>query len=225
MPALPGYIPARDTDFAAWIFNFADLLTGAPATFGLLASDALAVQNAADAWAVAYNLAITPTTRTPVTVADKDTSRTMATATVRPYAIQISLNPGVLTADKVAIGVNPRTSLPQPIAAPTTYPIVTAANAAPLEMTIRYADSGGAPTSKAKPYGAVQLQLYANASATPILDPTLLPLKGNFTKSPATIAWDTSDVGKQAYIAGRWVTRKGLLGPFGPIAVLTVAGT
>lgn len=225
MPALPPYIPPRDADFNNWIDNFSTLLTAAPATYGLLASDATAVASLNSTWAAAYALAVNPSTRTPVTVAAKDTARITAQAGIRPYAVQISLNPGVLVDDKIAIGVNPRTSTPTPITTPTTWPIVTLASGAPLQQIVRYRDYTSSPTSKGKPYGVVALQLFAKASTTPILDPTLLPLKATLTKSPGTIDWISADAGMQAYVAGRWITRKGLVGPSGPIGVLTITGS
>ncbi len=222
MPALPPYIPPRDTDMASWSDNFSTLLTAAPGTYGLLASDALTVAAVVTPWLAAYALAINPSTRTPVSVAAKDDARTAMLAVVRQYAIQISLNAGVLTSDKIAIGVNPRVTDPVPIATPTTQPIVTIPSAASLTHVIRFRDETSSPTVKSKPYGVTQLQLYASASATAITDPTALAFKKVLTKAPSLIEWDPADAGKVAYYAGRWQTRTGKVGPWGPIVSMTI---
>lgn len=223
MPALPPYIPARDTDFNNWLANFSTLLTANPPLYGLTPVDAVAVAAAAADWLVAYNAAIDGTTRGPFTIANKDTTRTATEAIVRPYAQAISNNAGVLVADKVAIGVNPRTNTPTKIAAPTTNPVLSIFSAIQLVHQLRYRDELASPTVKAKPYGVLQVQLYATASATPITDPAALDFVGGFTKSPLQVEWQAGDAGKVAYYAARWVTRTGLVGPWSPVVSFTVA--
>lgn len=223
MPALPPYIPPRDADLATWADNFSDLITAAPGTYGLLAGDATAIAAVVNPFLAAYTLAVNPSTRTPVTVGDKDDARTAMLALVRQYAVQISLNAGVLTADKIAVGVNPRTSTPSPIADPTTSPVLSIVSAPPLTHVLRYRDEEASPSVKAKPYGVTQLLLYGTASATPITDQDALDFKGAFTKAPSLVEWAPADAGKQAYYAGRWMTRRGLVGPWSAIVNFTIA--
>lgn len=222
MPQVAPYIPPKDADLANWADNFTTRLTAAPGLFGLLASDAAAVAAVVTPFLTAYTAAINPSTRTPVTIAAKDTDKIGMLSLVRQYAIQISLNAGVLTSDKIDIGVNPRTTTPAPITNPTTQPIVTIASAISLGHVIRFRDELSSPTVKSKPYGVTQLQLFASASATPIPYPTGLAFKSVLTKAPAIITWDPSDGGKVAYYAGRWQTRSGLVGPWGPIVSMTI---
>src|SRR5262249_27678925 len=153
----------------------------------------------------------------------KNDARIALLATVRPYAQLVANNAAVSSSDKLALGINPRTSVPTPIATPTTNPVLTIDTATPLGHVLRYRDSIGSPTSKGKRYGAVQIQVFAVTSATPITDPTLLPLKLATTKSPALVSWDAGDAGKTAYYAARWITRTGKVGPFSPIINFIVA--
>jgi hypothetical protein len=223
MPALPPYIPAQDVNLATWADNFSDLITAGPATYGLLAGDATAIAAVVTPFLSAYSLAVNPSTRTPVTIADKDDAKIAMLALVRQYAVQISLNAGVLTADKIAVGVNPRTSTPTPIATPTTSPVVTIVSAPPLQHILRYRDEMSSPTVKAKPYGVTQILIYATASATPITDQNALDFKGAYTKAPSLIEWQPEDAGKQAYYAGRWMTRAGKVGPWSSVTNFTIA--
>lgn len=223
MPALPPYIPPTDADLANWAANFNTLITASPGTYGLLTSDATAISAVTTPFLTAYSAAINPPTRTPVSVAVKDTQKINMLATLRPYAIQISLNAGVLTSDKIAVGVNPRTSTPLPIAAPTTSPIISIVSATNLQHVLRARDETSSPSVKAKPYGVTQMLCFAAASATPITDPDLLPYKLTCTKFPVVLPWDYENAGKVAYYAARWATRTGLLGPWSPIVNFTVA--
>lgn len=224
MPAPAPYIPNKDSLLNTWAQNFSGLITATPATYGLVAGDATTIAGAYTTFNTAYLAAINPSTRTPQQVSAKNTAKVTLLATVRPYAVTISLNAGVSSANKIALGVNPRTSVPTPITAPTTAPVLTLVSAPPLQHICRYRDETASPSVKSKPYGVVQVQIYATASATPVTNPALLDFKGVSTKSPFLVAWDSGDKGKQAYYAARWITRKGLVGPWSTVVDFTVAG-
>jgi len=186
-------------------------------------ADAVAIAAPTTAFQNALDDASSPYTRTPVTIGIKDDAKIALLALLRPYAVQISLNAGVLSSDKIAVGVNPRTSTPTPIATPTTNPVIAIIAAYPLQHVLRFRDETSSPTVKAKPYGVTQIQVFASASTTPITDPALLAFKTVDTKSPTLISWLAGDAGKTAYYAARWQTRAGLVGPFSPIVSFTVA--
>jgi hypothetical protein len=222
MPALPPYIPTKDSAFDAWANNFATLIDANPPLYGLNSTDAAAIEAAYIQWNTAYLLVTSPSTKTRSTVAAKDTARITALATLRPYAQGIANNAGVTPANKTALGLNPRTSTPVPITAPTTNPVLTVTQSMSLQTVIRYRDSIASPSVKSKPYGVIQLQLFGVLSATPITDPTALQLLNVYTKSPLIQTWPAGSGGKTAYVAGRWLTKKGLIGPWSPIISTTV---
>ena len=224
MPQLPPYIPSRNANFVAWLANFSTLITASPGTYGLVAGDATAIAAQNTAIAAGYALITSPSTKTAATVAAFNTEKVNALALVRPYAVTISLNAGVSSANKTALGVNPRTSVPTPITTPTTAPTLTAQSTSTAGTILRYRDSTSSPSVKSKPYGVTSLQLYAMTSATAITDPATLPYIGPVTKSPYTLSLGSGAAGKIAYIAGRWVTRKGLVGPWSSIISYVVAG-
>jgi hypothetical protein len=216
------YIPARDADFQNWANNFSTRITATPGTFGLISADAVAIAAAYATWNAAYLLAINPSTRTPVTVADKDTARINAQAIMRPYAQAISQNAGVTVDDKIDVGVNPRTNGPTPVAAPTSAPVLSLIAGTYLQHLLRYRDEGAPATSRAKPPNVLQIQIYAAASSVVVTDPAVLPLKAVATKVPVTIAWDSADRGKPAYYSSRWITRTGLVGPWSDLQSIIV---
>jgi hypothetical protein len=143
-------------------------------------------------------------------------------AVLRPVAQNISLSPAVESGDKVAIGVNPRTSTPQPVTAPTTYPVLTIQAGAAWQLYVRYRDSAASPSVKSKPYGVQSVALVYLVSATPITDPTMLTSRINATKSPILLQFDASAGGKQCYLAAQYLCRNGKVSGFGPIVSFTV---
>lgn len=216
MPALPSYIPARNANLVAWAQNFSTLITASPATYGLTAGDATAIAAQYAALAADYALITSPATKTAQTVSAFNTQKITALALFRPYAQAVSLNAGVSSAAKTALGVNPRTSTPTPITSPTTNPVLTVQSASTAGIIVRYRDSVASVSVKAKPYGVIGMLLYAKASAAAITDPTTLSYEGTQTKSPLTLSMPAT-AGMVVYMAGRWVTKKGLIGPWSPI--------
>lgn len=224
MGQLAPYIPQTDAAFGPWLQNFSTLITAAPATYGLMAADATTIAGEYTAWATAYALVASPSTKTASTVSAKNSTKVSVLAIVRPYAQTISLNAGVSTGAKTAVGVNPRTSVPTPITAPTTTPVLTAQSTSTAGTILRYRDATASPSVKSKPYGVTQCQIFAMASATAITDPTLLDFQEVATKSPIQLALGAPAAGKTIYFAARWQTRKGLIGPWSPIISYVVAG-
>ena len=202
------YLPSKDADFDTWLTNFSTLLTAAPPTYGLVAGDAVIVAGVTTPWSAAYAAAINPGTRTSVTIADKDAARNTATATVRPYAVGISLNSGVTNADKTAIGVNLPNTGRTPIPPPTTVPALTLVGAIHFQQTIAYRDTA-TPTTKAKPAGATGCEIRATIQVGPAINPEVaLPLTVA-TKSPVVNSFTAPDVAKTCTYWARWVTRSG----------------
>jgi hypothetical protein len=218
------YIPVKNAALLSWSLNFSTLITAAPATYGLTTGDATAIAAQYTALAAAYALITSPSTKTATTVSAYNTEKIIALSIFRPYAQTVSLNAGVSSANKTALGVNPRTSVPLPITAPTTNPVLTTISTSTAGTILRYRDSVASPSVKSKPYGVIAVQLFGMTSATAVTDPTTLPYIANQTKSPWTTALGSPSAGKTAYFAARYITRKGLTGPWSPIVNCIVAG-
>ena len=204
----PTYIPGPDGAFATWLQNFSTLLTAAPTDYGLTAPNAVTVATENTAFQAAYTSASDPSTRTSATVAAKDAARVSAEAVVRPFAVLISLNAGVTDEAKVDIGVTVRTTVPTPIPPPLTSAALALVAGAPLAHTLRYFDTS-TPTTKAKPFGAVALQVVRSVGVAPAVDPSVCPFLDLWTKSPNVSGFSAGDQGKVATYFCRWVTRGG----------------
>ena len=224
MPALAPYIPPKQAQFNAWLNNFSTLLSASPGTYNCTTTQADSVAAATATWNTQYAIITSPSTKTPAAISAKNDARTTALLTVRPIAQQISKDAAVATTDKTAIGVNPNTSVPTPITAPTTAPVLTIQSSASYGVILRYRDATASPSVKAKPYGVIGCQIWALPSATPVTDPTLLSFNQQATKSPTTVTMGSTNLGKTVYSAARWATRTGLVGPWSAIINYTIAG-
>lgn len=218
------YIPPKDADFSNWAANFSALITTNPGLYGLVTADATTISTTNAAWAAAYALVTSPSTKTAATVQAKNTEKVIANQLFRSYGQMIANNAAVSSSNKIALGLNPRTSTVTPITTPTTYPVLTAQSTSTAGTIVRYRDATASPSVKSKPYGVTAMILYASTSLTPITDPTTLTFIDLFTKSPLTLSLGSGSAGKTVYMAGRWVTRKGLLGPWSSIISYVVAG-
>lgn len=201
------YIPAKDADFNDWLTNFSALLTASPGTYGLLAGDAVLVAAQQSAFAAALTLSTDPSTRSSVTVADKDAARASAEFVVRPYAVQISMNPSVTNGDKVSIGVTVRSNTPTPVPAPVTPPTISLLMAQPLTQQLMIRPVGS--TSKAKPPGCIAIEVARTVGTVPATDPAQLRIVGQYGKTPLIQEFDSADVGKMVTYAARYRTRSG----------------
>lgn len=205
-----GYIPARDADFNTWLLNFSTLLTASPTTYGLTAPDAVLVAAQQTAFAAALTAATDPATRTPVTVAAKDAARASAEFVVRPYAVQISLNPAVTNGNKTAIGVTVRTTTPTPVPAPVTPPAIELLMAQPLTQQLQIRPVGS--VNKAKPPGCIAIEIARSVGTMAATDPSQLAIIGQYGKTPLIQTFDSGDQGKIVTYAARYRTRSGPAG-------------
>ena len=219
----PPYIPPQLAQFDTWLQNFTTLLTATPADFGLTAPDAVICAAQYTAFHAAYLAGTNPGTRTSATVAAMNGARVTAIATIRPYAQQISKNMSVLDADKIAIGVNLPNNAPVPIPPITDVPSLIVQPSAPGTTVFQYRQ-GADPTSKAKPFGAVGLELWRNIGAVAATSPDQCTLIATLTKTPQQIDNSPATNGQIMTFFCRWTTLSGPQGKAqkGPWSLPTV---
>lgn len=210
---MASYIPTRDVDLAPWLTNFSTLITAAPATYGLQPSDATAISTVVDAYEAAYTISSNPSTRTPATIAAKDSAKGAALPIVRLYAQTIKLNQGVSNENKIALGIHINDAGPSPVPVPTSLPLLTITGARHLFQEIKI-QATETPTSKAKPAGVLGALIFTTVGTTVATDPDVSPFKALNTKTPTQLEFTSDQVGKIATTWARWYNRKGQLGPW-----------
>jgi hypothetical protein len=217
------YIPKADAAALDWMINFRDLIGQNYAAYGLEAGDAQAVRDAVDPFAAAYATAQAPATRTRPSIAAKDAARRAAEATCRRYAQMLKTNFALTAQQKTALGLNVGSASHAPLAPPDTSPLLTIIGATPLAHTLRYADAA-TPARRAKPAGAMQLQLHRVVGPAAAKSPQQAAFYRAFTRRPLEVTFSAADQGQVATYFARWATRTGLTGPWSLPVHMTVAG-
>lgn len=213
------YIPRSDSGARDWMQTFAGRIEAQPDRFGLSPADAKAIRRAVDAYDAAYVLANSVETRTKKTVCEKDQARNSAEQICRQFASLIKMSGGVSDADKIAIGVRPVNRGRSPITCPQTSPLINVIACTPGAQTLWYRDSM-TPDSSAKPFGATELQLFVAISDELMAPRDEAKLVGKFTRNPISVSFKAADGGKRATYYGRWVSRRGEVGPWsGPVCM------
>lgn len=215
------YIPAQDGQLDTWAQNFSATIAANPATYGLAAADATTITAAYTSYHAAYILLTSPATKTPTNVAAKDVAKAASLIVFRTYAQIVQNNAGVTNSAKAAAGLTVRSTARTPIPAPTTTPIVAFVSGQPGTSNLGYADAAS-PTTKAKPFGAIQMELWYDVPATGSPSLANATFAGLETKSPFAFATPSGATGKTIGVWGRWTTRRGLTGPWS--SVLSIIG-
>lgn len=207
------YIPAKDADFRNWATTFASRLSANPALYMLTPAQAASIQQVVDDFVAAYEIAVDPATRTKQTVIDKDDARSIAETLCRQYAIDIKNNEGITDGDKVNVGVRPINPDREPIECPQVSPALTILGNTPGAQTLEYRDPA-TPNSKAKPFGASELQLFMAVADEEVSDVSQAKFVGKFTRNPIAVEFAHADDGKTATYFSRWASVRGEVGPW-----------
>jgi hypothetical protein len=205
------YIPSTDSALDAWSQNFSTLISATPTDYGLTAGDATSIANAVDAFHDAYGVTLDPNTRTSPAIAAKDELRAAMLVVVRPFAMQVNAQASVTDEQRADLGLTIRKTVQTPIPPPATAPLVSLVSAFPGVATLDYRDPS-TPTSKAKPFGVIGVQIFRSVGTVPAVDPAQASADATVTKSPFALSFAPGDTGKIATVFARYVTRGGPAG-------------
>ena len=206
------FIPHKDSEFGPWAANFSTKITATPTAYGLIAGDATALATAVTNFTAALTTATNPATRTPVTVASKDTLKAVLIADIRSLAKRIQATPAVTASQKTELGLPVHDAVPTPVAVPTTKPTLDLRGIDRQSHLILIADET-TPLKRAKPPGVIGCEIYAAVGPTPPTDLRHWEYMGLASKAEFTLSYEPEDVNKQATIVARWINRKGEVGP------------
>ena len=218
------YMPQADSAFRDWLGNFADLIQANPERFGLDHSDATIIVNCRKSYEQAYTLAKQNSTRTPSVIAKKDAEKARAMASMRTYA---GLIRSIMANDNetlISLGLKPRNTSRTPIPAPATAPVIMPICGFPLATQLRFADAL-TPHSSRKPVGVAFLELAVAVQQPGERLPTRpeqASMREVCTRQPIVVEHRPEDGMKMAAFFGRWMTARGLAGPWSVPAYFTV---
>jgi hypothetical protein len=223
------YLPSKDADLSAWATNFSTLITATPTAYGLTAGQATTFSTAKSDFATKLETASNPSTRTKSTVAAKNTSRAALLVLIRSYMRIVQGFPSITPTQLSDLGLTVRKTTPTPIGAPVTSPRLTLLATSGQGIDFRFSDET-TPDSRSRPFGTAGMELWGSVGTAAPAGPEATSFRGLYTKNTngpgsraARISFDSADVGKTAYLYARWIAPNGQVGPFSPLASMTVA--
>lgn len=130
----------------------------------------------------------------------------------------------VSDAEKASLGITVAQTA-GPIGPPTTAPLVSIECGARLQQTPRFVDATTPtrPPTKAKPPGALGVEIWNKVGLTPPTGESDLRFVAVDTNAPYLMHFDSADGGKTNYAWMRWVSPTGERGPWGEQAQATIA--
>jgi len=215
------YLPGPDADFQAWVNNFVTYANANLAALGLVAADMTPVTANQTTWNTNFTAHIAAKNAAQAAKQSKDEARRALASVIRPLVRRLQASPAVSDAERAALGITVP-SAGGTIGAPTTAPICTIECGSRLQQTLRFVDSA-TPTRKAKPHGAIGVEIWNKVGATPPSGEGDLRFVAVDTNSPYVMNFDSADGGKTNYVWMRWVSPTGERGPWSEQAQATIA--
>jgi hypothetical protein len=213
------WISKKEAEFIVQAAEFTAKIAAAPASFGLSASDAVALSADNTAGQAAYSLAADPATRTKPVVEDKDTKLAILEARMRSYGKRINANTSVTNAQKAALGLTIK-SAPAPIPVPSTIPVLSVISSFQRVVRVKLTDS--LTGKKAKPFGVSDAEIFTHIGATAPANVDDWKYQGQATRSVFDITFPgTVPSGAKVWICARWCNERGQAGGFS-VAVGTI---
>lgn len=219
------YIPGSDALFDTWQINAVTYLNANLVNLGLTAldSDVVLVVAGQTAWTPAYSGHATAQAAAEAARATKDTARANYEIALRRLMGRLQRSTSVSDAEKQALGITVRDTIPTPVGAPTSKPVLAADTSQRLRITVGFADEG-TPTSRAKPAGVMGCEIWMKLGGTPPTDLTECVFLTLDTRTPYTANFDGDEANQTAHFIGRWVSTRGDKGPLSETVSATVPG-
>ena len=215
------YIPAPDADFDNWQANtLIPYIAANKVALGVSDATVTALTGGQTAWAAAYAAHQSATATASSKRQDKDDARADYTALIRSTVGQMQKNPAVTDTQRAAMQITVPSGTHTPAPVPTTRPVGTVDTSQRLAHKIEFRDEA-TPTSRAKPAGVAYCELWLFVGTTAPSGPDAMHLQGVDKSTPYLMEFDSTDGGKTAFWALRWVNTRGEHGPWSA----TVSGT
>lgn len=232
-------IPRPDGDFTAWSAQYFESVKKFWQAHGLNDTDLKPLEDGQAAWAAAYEKYVRAEAAYNAALEAKRAARAEFESAIRPVSAFIQTYFKTTDADRATIGITVRAPHASATPAPATAPSVSIKLGDRLKHTLRIVDSD-TPLKLAKPRGVrgceVWMKLVDHADTLPTDDAPDAPLGDPFLSDPATFTYlgtatrahhDTEFPlearGKRAVYMLRWVSTRGVPGPWSEVAAATVA--
>jgi hypothetical protein len=204
-------VPRRDLDALAWMRGFVLPISASPQVYGLSPSDGQLMLKLF----LQFEQAMAANRRVQSCIElrqHKNVARRQAQQLLMLYYHQIKVNAGVSDAEKLAANINPVNLNRTKRFVPGTHPVLNVVAATNGAHTLTYKDSMS--IQRAKPFGAVFLELSATIADDIDRDPANARHIGDYTRNPVVVAFENREDGKKATYFARWKGASGDVGPW-----------
>ena len=216
------YIPGADGEFDAWQDNF---ITYASANAVALGLDPLIdippLTTAQTIWTADRAANTAAQAAAEAARQAKDAARGGLEGVIRPLVARLQASSAVDDAERQALGITVRDTIPTPVEPPTTRPVISVDTSQRLRHTIGFADEA-TPTRKAKPAGVRGAQIWVKIGDPAPVDPSELTFLATDTRTPYVADFDGADANKVAHYMLRWESTRGEPGPWSETASATI---
>ena len=218
---MPDYIPRSDADFTTWLNNLISGLNARGTALGVTADEINALQTGRDTWDTALGehneTQVIAATATQKKNQARESLEELARSTVR----RLQTHPNIRDSDRLALGINTRSTTRTQAPAPTTSPVGLVDTSKRLRHTITFSDET-TPNSRAKPDGIRGCEIWVKVGGEAPASPSELTFLALDTASPYVAQYDGADAGKTAHYMLRWANTRGEQGPWSQTVSATI---
>lgn len=213
------FIPHREAELVTFTANMAARLSAQPADYGITPALADEYSTAHDNWALQYERAQAPETRSPVAIAAKNTAKKIIIEQTRKIAKIVRATPGMDDQRLIELGLRPHKTEPTRIVRPHSAPEIDIQERRGNHVLARLHSEEG---PRHKPQGVAAAFVYTHVGPTAPVRIQDWTFAGSYTRSLVDLAFDpTLPAGTTVWITACWVNPRGETGP-GATAVSTV---
>jgi hypothetical protein len=203
----PFYV-LSDADLLLWSANFSQKLTATPAAFGVTSEQAATYATLNTAFDTALAAWREPSTRTPVTSADKKAARKALLDEAKFLVAAINTNPAVTDAQREELGIRPRKK-PTPVPLPDVSPMIDIEQVSGRRVTLRLHAEG----RRGRPVGVKGASLFTAIGDEPPVEIEQWKFEGLTSRTSKVIVdFPESASASTVWVTANWYNERGQTG-------------
>jgi hypothetical protein len=214
------FIPSPDTAFSAFANALVTTLKVDPTSYGLTTEEITELDNELTAWDTSFDTLYQARDAARAATVDKDARREALEAKIRVINKQVQADPSVTNTQRADAGLPVYSTTRNPVAVPTTAPMVHLEAANVQQHVFRFTSAVDAHAN-VRPTGVKSIQLFGAFDTAPVSDSDF-ELLGSTTRMNATLNFPISDAGKSIWYRFRYLNTKDQPGPWTTTLAATI---
>ena len=217
------FIPRPDAEFNVWQGNLILLIDDNAGDWGITAADITALKARQTVWDSSFVRASNKQNRSTADVRAKDDARAPYEKMLRSFIAQwLANNSKVTDSDRDRLDITVKSGTRTPVPVPATSPIGKIDFSTRQQHILHVVDS--ITNGKAKPEGVQGCEIWMKTGGEAPKEDSDFVYQGIDTKSPFTVSFLVTDIGKIVYYRLRWINKRGQTGPWSSTVSAIVGG-